>query len=79
MNPDRIPELSRRHPFEPFRFRLTSGDAYEVRDPNSVALGERRVFIAFPEGDKLAFFLYLHIAAVETLGNGHRPRRTHRR
>lgn len=74
MNPDEIRELLRRDPFEPFRFHLTSGDTYEIRDPNSVALGERRVFVAFPKGDKLAFFPYLHIAAVETLGNGRSSR-----
>lgn len=75
MNPDEIRELLRREPFEPFRFHLTSGNTYEIRDPNSVALGNRRVFIAFPKGDRLAFFPYLHIAAVETIVNGHRPPR----
>ena len=79
MNPDEIRELLRRDPFEPFRFCLTSGDTYEIHDPNSVALGERRVFVAFPKGDKLAFFPYLHIAVVETLPNGHRSRRKPRR
>ena len=78
MNPDEIRELLRREPFEPLRFHLTSGDACEIRDPNSVALGQRRVFIAFADADRQAFFQYLHIAAVETLGNGNRPRRKRR-
>ncbi len=74
MNPDEIRELLRRDPFEPFRFHLTSGDTYEIREPNSVALGKRRAFIAFSDTDRQAFFPYLHIAAVETVTNGHRPR-----
>ena len=78
MSADEIRELLRREPFEPFRFHLTSGDTYEVRDPNCVALGARRVFIAFPDSDRQAFFPYLHIAALETVGNGRRPRRKRR-
>jgi hypothetical protein len=78
MNADEIRELLRREPFEPFRFHLTSGDTYEVRDPNCVALGARRVFIAFSDADRQAFFPYLHIAALETLENGRRPRRKRR-
>ncbi len=78
MNPDEIRELLRRDPFEPFRFHLTSGHTYEIRDPNSVALGQRRVFVAFPHTDRQVFFPYPHIAAVETLTDGHRPRRRRR-
>jgi len=72
MNPDEIRELLRRDPFEPFCIRLTSGDAYVVRDPQSVALGQRRLFIAFPEGDgdRWTFIAYLHVAALESVGNG---------
>jgi len=66
MNRARIRALLRREPFEPFRFHLTSGDTYEIRDPNSVALGQRRVFVAFLDADRQAFFPYLHIAAIET-------------
>lgn len=75
MNPEEIRELLRRDPFEPFRFRLTSGDSYDIQDPNSVALGQRRVFVAFADADRQAFFPYLHIAVIETLahGEGRRP------
>ena len=79
MSADEIRELLRREPFEPFRFHLTSGSTFDIRDPNAVALGQRRVFIAFPDADRQAFFPYLHIAAVETLGNGHAARRKRRR
>ncbi len=78
MTADEVRQLLNREPFEPFRFHLTSGDTYEVRDPNSVAVGARRVFIAFPSTDRFVFFPYLHIAAIETIANGHRPRRKRR-
>ncbi len=79
MSSDEIRELLNRDPFEPFRFHLTSGDKYEIRDPNCVALGARRVFIAFTDADRQAFFPYLHISAIETLGNGKKPTRRKRR
>ncbi len=81
MTADEIRELLRRDPFEPFRIRLTSGDHYDIADPNSVALGQRRLFIAFTDADRWAACAYLHVAAVESLGNGHpaRPRRRKRR
>ncbi len=78
MSADELREILTREPFEPFRIRLTSGDAYEIRDPNSVALGRNRVFVAFPDADRWAFFGYLHVAAVESLGNG-RARKARRR
>jgi hypothetical protein len=67
MNANEIRDLLRRDPFEPFRIKLTSGDSYDIRDPNAVALGKSRVFIAFPDTDTWTFFSYLHIAAVESL------------
>lgn len=80
MSQDEIRELLNHEPFEPFRFILTSGRACEIRDPNAVALGKNRVFIAFPDADRWTFFTYLHIDAVEALGNGcSRPTRRHRR
>jgi|YNPNPStandDraft_1061719.scaffolds.fasta_scaffold287486_1 hypothetical protein len=80
MTPDEIRDLLRRDPFEPFRFHLTSGDTFDIHDPNSVALGARRVFIAEPTSDRFVFFPYLHIAAIETIGNGRtrKPRRRRR-
>ena len=40
MNANELRGLLNHEPFEPFRIRLSSGDAYEVRDPNSVAVGK---------------------------------------
>ncbi len=67
MGPEEIRDLPRRDPFEPFRIRLTRGDAYEVRDPNAVAVMKNQLFIVFPAGERWTFRPHLHIAAVESL------------
>ncbi|MCC7291728.1 MAG: hypothetical protein IT449_06685 [Phycisphaerales bacterium] len=76
---DEIRELLNREPFEAFRFHLTSGTTFDVRDANCVALGQKRVFIAFTNADRQAYFPYIHVAAVETLGSGHGPRTPRRK
>ena len=72
MNATELREMLNHDPFEPFRIRLSSGDAYEVRDPNSVAVAKSRAFIFFTHHEGWTFFSYLHVAAVESLTNGHR-------
>lgn len=62
-------ELLRHEPFEPFRVRLTSGNAYDIA-PNAIALGKNRMFLAFPDSDRWAFCPYLHVASIEALPNG---------
>ena len=80
MNPDEIRERFRRDPFEPFRIQITSGAYYDIVDPNSIALGRRRMFIAFSdEADRWAELSYLHVAAPESLRRNGRTRRTPRR
>jgi len=78
MTRDEIRELLAREPFEPFRIRLTSGDSYDVVDPNSLALGKNRAFLAFADVDRWAAFPYLHVAAVESIADNGRPRRKRR-
>ena len=72
MNANELRELLNHEPFEPFRIRLSSGDAYEVRDPNSVAVGKNRAFIFFTDHEGWTFFSYLHVTAVESVRDGHR-------
>lgn len=69
MRADEIRDLLGRDPFEPFRFKRTSGDLFDIRDPNTVALGRQRAFVVWPEGevDRWTTFPYLHIANVESL------------
>lgn len=74
-----IRDMLTRDPFEPFRIVSSSGEAFIVRDPQTVALMKSEVFIAQPRSDRRTFIPYLHIATVETMTNGHAPRRSRRR
>ena len=67
MNADDFRDFLHRRPFEPFRIRVSSGDAYEVRNADLVAIMKTRLFIAFPGEDRYTLCPYLHIAAVESL------------
>ena len=78
MTATELQELIEQEPFEPFRVRLSSGDAYEIRNPGLAVVMRSRLFIAFPGTDRWTLIPFLHIAAVETLGNGH-PRKPPRR
>jgi hypothetical protein len=61
-----------RQPFEPFRVRLSSGDAYEVRHPEMALLLRNGLYVAIPdqrenEGlpDRAVWCSLLHLAAIE--------------
>jgi hypothetical protein len=81
MTAEELRELLDRDPFQPFRVRLTSGDAYEIRNPGLAMVMKSRLFIAAPHSDRWTLVPFLHIAAIETLGNGHarKPPRRGRR
>ncbi len=70
---DKLRTLIRRKPFEPFRILVSGGAAYEIRDPQSIALMKSRLFIAFPDSDRWTFVPFLHISSIESSGNGHGP------
>lgn len=72
-----IKERLLREPFEPFRIRSSSGNAYDVTAPFLVALMKSKVFIAAANSDRWDELSYLHIAALESLTNG--PDRSRRR
>ncbi len=59
-----------REPFQPFRVRLSSGDTYEIHNPGLAVVMRSRLLVADPETDRYTLIPYLHIAAVETIGNG---------
>jgi len=67
---DTIHEMLHREPFEPFRVITSSGESYVVRNPDLVALMRSEVFIAQPNSDRRTFIPLLHVAAVDTVGNG---------
>ncbi len=70
-----IREKLAREPFQPFRILITSGDTFIVRNPALVVVMRSELFIARPNSDRHAFIPLLHVAAVETLGNGRRRKK----
>jgi hypothetical protein len=64
-----------REPFEPFRIRSSSGQAYTVASPDLVVLLRTEIFIAEPNSDRWAQIPYLHVAGVENISNGHSRKR----
>lgn len=63
-------EILDREPFQPIRVRLTSGDVYQIPNAGLAVAMRSRLFIAAPDSDQWTLIPYLHIAAVETVGNG---------
>jgi len=80
MATDNLRDLLTRDPFQPFRVRLTSGDHFDIRDPEMTVMMKSRLFIAVPNSDKSIYVPYLHIAALETPSGGcnGRARRRHK-
>jgi hypothetical protein len=67
MNSDVIRQLVGRRPFEPFTMHLSGGEVYEVRHPETVAIGKQRVVVVDPDSDQMAICALLHVTSVETL------------
>ena len=66
-NSEVIRQLVSRRPFEPFTVHLSGGEAYEVRHPETVAVGKQRLVVVNPESDQMAICSLLHVTSVETL------------
>ena len=74
MTADEYRNLIRRWPFEPFRIRMSSGDAYEVRHPEFAWLLKGGIYVGLPADkdelpDRAVFCSLLHVAAIETLAS----------
>jgi hypothetical protein len=72
MTADTFREILHRAPFEPFRVVMSSGESYNVMHPKMVLVSARSLVLAIPdtshpEGERLAFCSYIHIAHVEIL------------
>ena len=72
MTADTFREILHRAPFEPFRIVMSSGESYNVMHPEMVLVSARSLVLAIPdsshpEGERLAFCSYIHIAHVEIL------------
>jgi len=64
---EQLREYLHREPFQPFRIVTTSGHAYEVQSPDSVAIAESFLFYCFPHSDKSAHVRLNQVVALETL------------
>jgi hypothetical protein len=64
IDPVDIQELLDREPFQPFRIRMSDGNAYEVTNPALVVPMETNLFIALPR-DRWKFLSYLNMTSVE--------------
>jgi hypothetical protein len=67
MTIDMLRDLVLRRPFEPFVINLSSGESHEVRHPECLAIGKTRVYVSYPEDDRLVICSMLHITSVEAL------------
>ena len=72
MTADTFREILHRAPFEPFRVVMSSGESYTVLHPEMALVTARSLILAIPdtthpEGERLAFCSYLHIAHNEIL------------
>jgi hypothetical protein len=69
-----IKEALGRRPFETFRIRMSSGDAYEVRHPEMTLLLRGGVYSALPMDsselpDRPVYCSLLHVAPIEILAS----------
>ena len=67
MNAETIREWLNRRPFEPFALRLSNGEAYQVRHPEVVAVGQSRIAIVDPTTDRFVHVALVHINSIEAL------------
>lgn len=72
MTADALKDILRRQLFEPFRVVMSSGESYNVMHPEIALVTAKALILAIPDlsrpdGERLAFCSYLHIAHVETL------------
>lgn len=72
MTAERFREILKREPFEPFCVVMSSGESYNIMHPEMAFVTAKALVLAIPEpshpdGERLAFCSYLHIAHVETL------------
>jgi hypothetical protein len=72
MTAETFKEILHRRPFEPFRVVMSSGESYTVMHPEMALVSARSLILAIPEpthpeGERLVFCSYLHVAHVEIL------------
>lgn len=69
MNAESIREWLSRAPFEPFVLSLSNGESYEVRHPENIAIGTRRLALVDPSTDSISHVAILHVNSIRPLQN----------
>ena len=67
MNSAAIQELLQKRPFEPFEVRLSNGEVHQVRHPECVWLAGTRLFVYYPENDRVTICSLIHLNSVHIL------------
>ena len=72
MTADTFRDILRRAPFEPFRVEMSCGESYNVMHPEMALVSAKTLVLALPEptrpdGERLVFCSYIHVAHVEVL------------
>lgn len=73
IDPADLKELLDNEPFEPFRIRMTDGEAYDVVNPDLCVAMESKLFLALPK-DRWKFLSYVNMTSVENGGVSGRRR-----
>lgn len=69
MNPEDIQAFTRKQPFEPFVVHLTDGRSFQVKHPDTIALGRRTAVIINPPEEASDFIhcAFRHITNIDKL------------
>jgi hypothetical protein len=69
MTANQLRDALRKQPFEPFRVRLTTGQAYEIMHPEFAAVTQTSLFVGEPHDDgfpdRMIQCSWLHVVALE--------------
>jgi hypothetical protein len=63
---EQLRELLNREPFVAFRIVLSSGEGFEVSNPDLVALGQSFMHVLEPRSDKFAILRLNQIASIQS-------------
>lgn len=64
---ENIKALKHREPFVKFEIVMTSGDRYQIENPDILAIGKSELAYYFPKSNRVAFLRTNQVAAVEQL------------
>ena len=64
---EEIKEMLEREPFKPFRVTMTSLKEYDIRNPRLAWPLKRELYVAMPDGERVAILPWIHVASIETI------------